>query len=56
MRRNRGRLPTDAIGARVRGTLRNGRAFGPWAADGPNGCRWTLMDHPFDIDFYEVVQ
>ncbi len=55
MRRNPGRLPADAIGTRVRVTLRNDRPAGPWPADGAQGCRWARTGHPFDIDFYEVV-
>lgn len=61
---NPGCLPSDAIGKRVRVMLANGtigaedpRSDTPpgWPADGPNGCRWSITGHPFDIGGYEVL-
>ena len=62
---NPGHLPPEAEGKRVRVHLRNGELgrtdnspMSPpgWAADGRNGCRWSLTGHPFDIVEYEVVR
>ncbi|MEP9402063.1 hypothetical protein [Sphingomonas sp. VNH70] len=64
MRPNPGHLPQDAIGKRVRVLLANGREGSTdpnpmtpsgWAADGKNGCRWSLTGSPFDIAEYEVI-
>ncbi len=54
-KRNEGRLPRAAQGKRVRVKLRNGKMPPEsWAADGKNGCRWTLTDDPHDIVAYEI--
>ena len=55
MTRNRGSLPAEAVGKRVRGRLRNGSPFRDWPADGRGGCRWTLIGDPHDIIDYEVI-
>ena len=61
MKPNRGTLPSEAIGNRVRarmaGTPRGRLDTGPdgWAADGRAGCRWSLTNSPFDIAEYEVI-
>lgn len=71
---NPGCLPEEAVGKRVRVILRkdagtmtepqyadalNPMAPPGWAADGRNGCRWSLKqrgrDPAFDILFYEVI-
>lgn len=62
---NPGKLPHEAKGKRVRVKLANGHTGGfeavtpvspvGWAADGPQGCRWDLSGHPFDIAEYEVI-
>lgn len=62
---NPGHLPPDAEGKRVIVELRSGSVCGRepvtstaprgWAADGRNGCRWTLLGRPHDILFYEVI-
>lgn len=62
---NPGYCPADAEGRRVRVLLANGAIGacddGPtsapgWAADGRNGCRWSITGHPFDIAEYQVVR
>lgn len=63
--RNPGYCPTGAAGKRVIVKLRNGRVCGRepvgnalpagWAADGRQGCRWSLTGDPFDIVAYEVL-
>lgn len=64
MTRNPGRLPPEAEGKRVRVVLAHGapgrcddNPMSPpgWAADGRNGCRWSLTGRPHDIAFYEVI-
>ena len=65
MTTNQGRLPRQAVGKRVIVQLRNGAEGGRapignslpngWAADGKNGCRWSLTDHPFDIVAWEIA-
>lgn len=58
MKSNPGHCPRAAVGKRVTGTLRNGDRFGQpggWPADGKAGCRWSLIGHPHDIEFFEVV-
>lgn len=52
---NPGYCPREADGKRVHVTLANGHGGTSWAADGRNGCRWSIMGTPFDIEFYEVV-
>ncbi len=53
---NPGKLPPEAIGKRVEVELCNGIiGKGDWAADGQNGCRWTLTGNGWDIAFYQVV-
>jgi len=64
-RPNRGSCPDEARGKRVIVQLRNGRIAGEkpvrddlppgWAADGKNGCRWSLRDNPFDIVGWRLV-
>ncbi len=66
MKANTGRCPREAQGKRVVVQLRNGRVcgrepLGPalpsgWAADGKNGCRWTLTDSPFDVASWEIAK
>lgn len=66
MKRNPGHLPGEAVGKRVRVTLANGMLAGiepvstvspaGWAADGPQGCRWSRTGAPHDIDLYEVIK
>lgn len=54
--KNLGELPPHAKGKRVRVKLRNGlRPAETWAADGRDGCRWSLEGHPFDIAEFEVI-
>lgn len=54
---NPGRLPAEAAGKRVIVELCNGIiSKGDWAADGQNGCRWTLTGNGWDIAFYEVLK
>jgi len=63
MQPNRGYLPSEAIGKRVRVLLADGainRDVDPsappgWAADGKGGCRWSLTGRPHDIAQYEVI-
>lgn len=56
MRQNPGFQPPETIGRRVRVILRNGMAGkGDWAADGRQGCRWSLEGRPFDIAEWEVA-
>jgi len=64
MKRNPGHLPPEAEGKRVRVRLACGRRgrcdnnpMSPpgWAADGRNGCRWSLTGSPFDIAEDEVI-
>lgn len=65
MNPNPGHCPEDAIGKRVIVRLADGSVCGRdpvsstsprgWAADGRNGCRWTLTGQPSDIAEYEVI-
>ncbi len=62
MKPNPGHCPEEAIGKRVRVRFADGSiakdvpgAPPGWAADGRNGCRWTLTSHPLDIAEYEVI-
>jgi hypothetical protein len=62
---NPGYCPDRAKGKRVIVKLANGLICGRnpvsattppgWAADGPQGCRWSIAGHPFDIANYEVL-
>ena len=61
---NRGALPNEARGKRVRVIMAHGREgsydnnpMSPpgWAADGKGGCRWTLTGSDSDIAFYLVL-
>lgn len=55
MTRNRGHLPPEAVGKRVRVRLRNGVTCDSWPADGRGGCRWTLTGDTHDILAYQVI-
>lgn len=74
MKPNPGHLPEEAVGKRVRVVLEKDRAsmrepeyadkLNPtckpgWAADGRDGCRWSIKKRGFppshDIAFYEVI-
>lgn len=64
---NSGKCPPSAFGKRVRVILRHNGAeptyanvtrpdLPPgWAADGRNGCRWSLIGSPFDIVGFRVL-
>jgi len=63
---NPGFFPEVAKGKRVIVKLANGKVCGRepvtsttppgWAADGKQGCRWTITGHPFDIANYQVIK
>lgn len=63
---NRGYLPDEARGKRVRVILANGMvpncdatsATTPpgWAADGREGVRWSRTEAPHDIDQWEIAR
>ncbi|WP_425230233.1 hypothetical protein [Sphingomonas sp.] len=64
MKANPGHCPAEAEGKRVRVRLAHGgigdcdpNPMSPpgWAADGRNGCRWSLTGSPYDIAEYEVI-
>ena len=49
-----GTMPRILAGKRVRVRLRCGRMPAEtWPADGKQGCRWTLENHPYDITHYK---
>lgn len=57
MRPNPGYLPDDTVRKRVNVVLRKGsRPAGSWAADGSNGCRWSLPGDARDFLEYEVAR
>ena len=65
MKMNHGYIPAEARGKRVIVELRSGRVCGReqvsptaplgWAADGKDGCRWSLTGDDWDIVGYEVI-
>lgn len=66
MKPNPGKCPPEAKGKRVNVILANGNPsktysdIDPmlkpgWAADGKNGCRWSITGEPWDIAMYEVI-
>lgn len=56
MHPNPGHQPEETIGRRVKVKLRNGTfPLESWAADGRNGCNWTLSNWPFDIIEWELA-
>jgi hypothetical protein len=56
MWRNQGHCPTKAAGKRVNVILRNGDEGKSWAADGRQGCRWTLTGDDYDIVAWALAE
>jgi hypothetical protein len=64
---NPGKCPKAAEGKRVRVILRHSMEEPPysdantqavpggWAADGRGGCRWSIINSPWDILFYRIM-